>query len=155
MNLLVQDPGVTLIFARRKVDAESLSRFLEQEGMSSCRIHSDLSQAERVKALQDFREGSARILVATDIASRGIDIPGIEFIINFDVPETVEDYIHRAGRTARNKASGQVSTIGSWQDLIMIKDIEKTLNLKLPRCTVEGVPSFVEYVPKPQRRVRW
>lgn len=148
ISLLHQELGSTLVFTRRKVDAEWLSKVLEAEGHPVERIHSDLSQSERTAALKGFREGEHRILVATDIASRGIDVPGIQHIINFDIPETVEDYIHRAGRTARVKATGLVSTIGTWQDLPMIKAIEAELGQVIPRCTAVGVPPFAEVASK-------
>jgi ATP-dependent RNA helicase RhlE len=112
------------------------------------RIHSDLSQGQRVQALQGFREGEHRILVATDIAARGLDIPRVRHIINFDPPETVEDYIHRAGRTARGTATGIVSTLASWIDKMRIKEIESTLGEELPRCTVPGVEPYVEMKPR-------
>jgi ATP-dependent RNA helicase RhlE len=121
---------------------------LEREGHPVERIHSNLSQGQRVQALQGFRQGEHRILVATDIAARGLDIPRVGHIINFDVPETVEDYIHRAGRTARGNATGIVSTIASWMDKAIIKEIETTLGENLPRCTVPGVPPYVEVKPR-------
>jgi len=158
--MLHQELGSTLVFTRRKIDADWVFRTLEKEGHPVSRIHSDRSQGERVEALQDFREGGIRILVATDIASRGIDVPGIQHIINFDIPETVEDYIHRAGRTARANQVGIVSTIATWLDRPMIDEIEKTLGQPLPRCTVAGVKPFVEVKAKPfgrkeRRRGRW
>jgi ATP-dependent RNA helicase RhlE len=136
------------VFIRRRSDAEWLSRVLENEGHPVERIHSDLSQSQRVQALQGFRAGEHRILVATDIAARGIDIPRIEHIINFDMPETVEDYIHRAGRTARGSLQGVVSSIATWQDKPTIKEIEATLGEELPRCTAQGVEPYVEMKPK-------
>ncbi|HMC23110.1 MAG TPA: DEAD/DEAH box helicase, partial [Thermoanaerobaculia bacterium] len=111
LALLHQELGSTLVFARRKVDAEWLYHILQRQGHPVARIHSDQSQGKRVQALSNFREGSHRILVATDIAGRGIDVPGIEHVINFDIPENVEDYIHRAGRTARVDREGIVSSI--------------------------------------------
>ena len=101
-----------------------------------------------------FRAGSHRIMVATDIAGRGIDIPGITHVINFDVPETVEDYIHRAGRTARADLEGIVSSIGSWQDLPIIRDIEEQIAQPIPRCTVPGVTPWEEFVKTPKARER-
>jgi ATP-dependent RNA helicase RhlE len=148
LALLNQELGSTLVFIRRKADAEWLSGMLEREGHPVERIHSDLSQGQRTLALQGFREGEHRILVATDIASRGIDVPRVRHIINFDMPETVEDYIHRAGRTARGSANGIVSSIASWIDKPKIKDIEQTLGEDLPRCTVPGVAPYVEMAPK-------
>ncbi len=135
LALLNQELGSTLVFIRRKTDAEWLSGVLERQG-------------QRVQALQGFREGEHRILVATDIAARGLDIPRVRHIINFDPPETVEDYIHRAGRTARGSATGIVSTLASWIDKMRIKEIESTLGEELPRCTVPGVEPYVEMKPR-------
>jgi ATP-dependent RNA helicase RhlE len=146
--LLGQELGSTLVFIRRKVDAEWLSGVLEREGHPVERIHSNLSQGERTQALQGFREGEHRILVATDIAARGIDVPRVRHIINFEMPETVEDYIHRAGRTARGNAKGLVSTIATWIDKPRVKEIEQTLGEELPRCTVTGVKPYVEMSPR-------
>jgi len=154
--LLQQELGSTLVFTRRKIDAEWLYSVLERQGHPVARIHADQSQNKRVSALKTFREGQHRILVATDIAGRGIDIPGIEHIINFDIPENVEDYIHRAGRTARGEAVGIVSTIVTWQDLPMVRKIEETLGEKIPRCAVAGVEAWEEMEKKPsttRRRV--
>jgi ATP-dependent RNA helicase RhlE len=147
LALLRQELGSTLVFIRRKSDAEWLSGVLEREGHPVERIHSDLSQGQRVQALQGFREGEHRILVATDIAARGIDVPQISHIINFDMPETVDDYIHRAGRTARGTAAGLVSSIATWLDKPIIKDIEQTIGQDLPRCTIPGVAPYVEHRP--------
>jgi ATP-dependent RNA helicase RhlE len=148
LALLHQELGSTLVFIRRKVDAEWLTHVHEREGHPVERIHSNLSQGQRVQALQGFREGEHRILVATDIAARGLDIPRVGHIINFDMPETVEDYIHRAGRTARGTATGIVSTIATWIDKMRIKEIESTIGEELPRCTVPGVPPYVEMKPR-------
>ena len=142
--LLQQELGTTLVFTRRKVDAEWLYHILERQGHPVTRIHSDRSQGGRVQALENFRAGSHRILVATDIAGRGIDVPGIEHVINFDIPESVEDYVHRAGRTARADREGIVSTIATWENLMMVREIEKTLGQDIPRCSVPGVEAWVE-----------
>jgi ATP-dependent RNA helicase RhlE len=142
--LLHQELGSTLVFARRKVDAEWLYHILERQGHPVARIHADQSQGKRTSALQTFREGQHRILVATDIAGRGIDVPGIEHVINFDIPESVEDYVHRGGRTARHHAKGVVSTIATWQDIPMVKKIEEILGEKVPRCTVAGIEPWEE-----------
>jgi ATP-dependent RNA helicase RhlE len=144
MALLRQETGSTLVFTRRKIDAEWLSKALEREQFEVERIHGDLSQKQRVKALSGLRQGAHRILVATDVAARGIDIPVIEHIINFDMPETVEDYIHRAGRTARGSAEGTVSSIATWKDKPLIREIEKALGERLPRMEAEGVEAYKE-----------
>jgi ATP-dependent RNA helicase RhlE len=152
LALLNQELGSTLVFIRRKVDAEWLAAVLEREGHPVERIHSDLSQGQRVQALQSFREGGHRILVATDIAARGLDIPRIQHIINFDMPETVEDYIHRAGRTARGTAAGLVSSIATWRNKPLLKELERTLGHEIPRCTVPGVEPYVELKSRPVGR---
>ena len=154
LALLDQELGSTLVFTRRKIDAEWLYSVLERKGHPVARIHADQSQNKRVSALQTFREGQHRILVATDIAGRGIDIPGIEHIINFDIPENVEDYVHRAGRTARGKALGIVSTIATWQEIPMVRKIEETLGEKIARCSVPGVEAWEEMEKKPSRERR-
>jgi ATP-dependent RNA helicase RhlE len=119
-------------------------RQIEKEGLEVERIHSDRTQSQRVDALQGMRQGEHRVLVATDIAARGIDIPTIGHIINYNVPQTVEDYIHRAGRTARGSSAGVVSTIATWWDKAMIKEIERELGDKLPRFSTPGVEAYVE-----------
>ncbi len=144
LELLHQELGSTLVFTRRKVDAEWLYHILDRQGHPVARIHSDRSQGRRVKALEQFREGSHRILVATDIAGRGIDVPGITHVINFDLPENVDDYVHRGGRTARVDLEGTVSSIVTWQDLMTVRAIEKALGQPIPRCTVPGVEPWVE-----------
>jgi ATP-dependent RNA helicase RhlE len=154
LALLHQELGSTLVFARRKVDAEWLYHILERQGHPVARIHADQSQSKRSSALQTFREGQHRILVATDIAGRGIDVPGIEHVINFDIPENVEDYVHRGGRTARGAAKGIVSTIVTWQDLPMVRKIEEVLGEKVPRCAVAGVEPWEEMEKKAVARRR-
>jgi ATP-dependent RNA helicase RhlE len=154
LALLHQELGSTLVFTRRKIDAEWLFHILERQGHPVARIHADQSQNKRTSALKTFREGEHRILVATDIAGRGIDVPGIEHVINFDIPENVEDYVHRGGRTARGQAKGIVSTIATWQELPMVRKIEETLGEKLPRCVVAGVEPWEESEKKPSRERR-
>jgi ATP-dependent RNA helicase RhlE len=142
--LVEQEKGAVLVFVRRKIDAEWASRQLELAGHPVERIHSDLSQQQRVAALQGLRQGEHRILVATDIAARGIDIPVIEHIVNYNVPETVEDYVHRAGRTARGTAGGVVSTIASWKERELVRAIEQALGKEIPRHTLAGIEPYVE-----------
>jgi ATP-dependent RNA helicase RhlE len=144
MALLRQESGSTLVFTRRKIDAEWLAKALDKEGFSVERIHGDLSQGQRVKALDGLRQGKHRILVATDVAARGIDIPVIEHIINFDLPEAVEDYIHRAGRTARGAAEGTVSSLATWKDKPFLRELEVALGAPLPRLRVAGVEPYEE-----------
>ncbi len=145
LALLTQVPGSTLIFTRMKQDVERLARFLDiNSQIVAARLHADRSQSERTQALEDFRAGKFRILIATDIAGRGLDIPQIAQVINYDVPENAEDYVHRAGRTARYDATGVAATIASWMDLVLVQNIERLLGKPLPRCTMDGIPEFVE-----------
>jgi ATP-dependent RNA helicase RhlE len=154
MALLHQELGSTLVFVKTKVDAEWIFAVLSKEGHPVARIHSDRSQGGRTQALDRFRKGSHRILVATDIAGRGIDVPGITHIINYELPETVEDYIHRAGRTARGDREGLVSSIATFMDLKMVERIEAGLGSPIPRCSVPGVRAFVEAPKRPRSRTR-
>ncbi|TNF71908.1 MAG: DEAD/DEAH box helicase [Acidobacteria bacterium] len=142
--IAAEEKGSMLVFLRRKVDADWACRQLELEGHPVERIHSGRSQKQRVKALQGLRQGEHRILLATDIAARGIDIPIIEHIVNFGMPDTVEDYVHRAGRTARGALRGTVSTIATWQDKEAIRLVEKAIGEKLPRCVAKNVEPAVE-----------
>jgi ATP-dependent RNA helicase RhlE len=144
MKLVQAEPGSMLVFMRRKVDAEWACRQLELEGHPVERIHSDRSQSQRVAALQGLRTGDHRVLVATDIAARGLDLPIVRHVINFGMPETAEDYVHRAGRTARGAMEGVVSTIATWRDKETIRSIERTLGDEIPRHTVEGVTRWEE-----------
>jgi len=144
LSLLNQELGSTLVFTRTKIDADWLCRVLEKEGHPVTNIHSDRSQAERTKALSGFRKGEHRILIATDIAARGIDVPGIEHIVNFGMTQTVEEYIHRAGRTARMDEIGIVSTICTWLDKEMLTRIEAELEKEIPRCSAPGVKQYVQ-----------
>ncbi len=142
--IAAEEKGSMLIFLRRKVDADWACRQLDLEGHPVERIHSGRSQKQRVEALQGLRQGEHRILLATDIAARGIDIPIIEHIVNFGMPDTVDDYVHRAGRTARGALKGTVSTIATWQDREAIRLVEKAIGKKLPRFVAEGVEPSVE-----------
>jgi ATP-dependent RNA helicase RhlE len=144
LALAAEEKGSMLVFLRRKVDAEWACKQLEKEGHPVERIHSDRTQKQRVAALQGLRRGEHRILLATDIAARGIDIPIIEHIVNYGVPDSVEDYIHRAGRTARGAMKGTVSTIATWHDKENLQLIEKAIGSPLPRCAADGIDTYVE-----------
>ena len=144
LSLIHHEPGSTLVFTQTKMDSDWLCRVLEEEKQDVARIHSDRTQKERTHALQGFREGTHRILVATAIASRGIDVPEIQHVINFEIPDTVEEYIHRAGRTARANALGTVSTIATWTEVLRVRDFEKQLGIQIPRCSTPGVEPYVE-----------
>jgi len=102
-------------------------------------IHGNRSQGQRVAALEAFRKGKARVLVATDIAARGIDVEGVSHVVNYDVPMQAEDYVHRIGRTGRAQAAGSAYTLVTPLDEPMVKKIERAVSQKLPRKRLEGI----------------
>jgi ATP-dependent RNA helicase RhlE len=126
------DMRSVIVFVKRKADADRLARGITRGGVPSTSIHSDRSQAERSAALDAFRRGEFPVLVATDVAGRGLDINGISHVVNFDVPRTSDDYIHRAGRTARAGASGQVITFIAADEAEQMADIERAIGMTLP-----------------------
>jgi ATP-dependent RNA helicase RhlE len=125
-----------LVFVKRKVDADRLARVVGRSGVKATSLHSDRSQAERTEALEAFRRGECAVLVATDVAGRGLDISGISHVINFDVPRCPEDYIHRAGRTARAGATGQVITFIAPDEEALLGEIQAELGLALPHAAL-------------------
>ncbi|MDE0331897.1 MAG: DEAD/DEAH box helicase [Nitrospinae bacterium] len=148
------NPTSVLIFTRTKAGADVLCNFLENEKISVAKIHSDRSQRQRERALAGFRQGKHRILVATDIVSRGIDVTGISHVINYDVPEYPEDYVHRAGRTARAGRIGYAMTLMSPGEITPVKNIERFIGKALPRVGIGGFADDVhqqnlENEPKP------
>jgi len=138
---LLRGPGMTsvLVFTRTKHYASRLSEQLVRRGFQVSVLHGDRSQSQRLRALEQFRRGRSQVMVATDIAARGIDIDDISHVINFDMPNTPEDYIHRIGRTARAEATGDAFTLVDRDEEPLIKDIERALNKTLPRVTL---PNF-------------
>lgn len=130
MDELEQRQGSVLIFARTKHRTDRVCRMLNENGFRAERIHGDRSQGQRTKALDMFRKKRVDILVATDIASRGIDVPHIEHVVNYDLPQQAEDYVHRIGRTARAGAKGSALCLVTPQDNYMWKQIQK---LNAPR----------------------
>ena len=128
-----RDMRQVLVFVRMKRDANRLARQLVQDGVAATAIHSDRTQAERMQALEDFKEGRVPILVATDIAARGLDIEQLPYVINFELPHTPEDYVHRIGRTGRAGLPGEAISLVSPEELKFLEDIERLLKRKLPR----------------------
>ena len=135
--------GTILVFARTQHRADRVSRYLDSYGVKCNRIHGGRSQGQRTSALRDFREGKIRVLVATDIAARGIDVADIAHVINFDLPQVAEDYIHRIGRTGRAGATGTATSFVTSEDLGLWTEIAKLLkktgspvpNAKTPKKT--------------------
>ncbi|HEX5727424.1 MAG TPA: DEAD/DEAH box helicase, partial [Longimicrobiaceae bacterium] len=132
------DVGSAIVFCRTKHRANRLFEVLEKEGVPCARIHGNRSQTARTDALAGFKAGKYRVLVATDIVARGIDVEALEHVVNFDVPHTPDDYIHRVGRTARAEATGDAYTLVSPEEERDLRDIERAIGKTLPRVTVPG-----------------
>jgi len=132
---LLRQPGLdmVLVFTRTKHRADRLADALQVRGLNVTRMHGNRSQGQREHALEEFRERRAQVLVATDIAARGLDIEAITHVINYDVPGTAEDYVHRVGRTARAEAVGDAFTLVAPEEEAAMRDIEKSLGQPLPR----------------------
>jgi ATP-dependent RNA helicase RhlE len=122
-----------LVFVRMKRDANRLARELVRDGIAATAIHSDRTQAERELALADFKSGKASVLVATDIAARGLDIEQLPFVVNYELPYTAEDYVHRIGRTGRAGLPGEALSLVSPDEMRLLAEVEKLLKRKLPR----------------------
>ncbi len=137
-----------LVFTRTKHRANRLARFLDRRGVACERIHGNRSQAQRTRALAGFRSGKFRVLVATDVAARGIDIEALSHVVNFDVPNMPDDYIHRVGRTARAGATGEAFTFVSPQEKNELRAIERVVGKVLPRLTLDGF----DYQSRPAER---
>ncbi|HET7613646.1 MAG TPA: DEAD/DEAH box helicase [Gemmatimonadaceae bacterium] len=132
------DMDSVLIFTRTKHGADRVVRHLEDEGVAATAMHADKSQGERTRALEDFKSGKVRVLVATDIAQRGLDVSGITHVINYDVPQQPEDYVHRIGRTGRAAATGDAYTFMSPDEIAMVRTIERTIGQQIPRISMPG-----------------
>jgi ATP-dependent RNA helicase RhlE len=129
-----------LVFSRTKHGADKICRRLESNGITSVAIHSNRTQAQRERALVGFKQGKYRVLVATDIAARGIDVTGISHVVNFDVPRYAEDYIHRIGRTGRAGSAGDAITFVSREEIQYVKRIEQFVGKRFPVKQYPGVP---------------
>jgi len=132
-NLLKQESGTTLVFARTKHGTEKLAKKLRSFGIEAGRIHGDRTQAQRTAALQGFQQGRFRVLVATDVAARGIHVENIAHVVNYDLPQVPEDFIHRVGRTGRASSTGKASTFATREQSGDVRKIEKALRIKLER----------------------
>jgi ATP-dependent RNA helicase RhlE len=127
-----------LVFTRTKHGANRLSQQLEQDGISSAAIHGNKSQAARTRALADFKAGAVRVLVATDIAARGLDIDRLPHVVNYELPNVPEDYVHRIGRTGRAGEEGQAVSLVCVDEKKLLVDIERLLQRDLPKVVVAG-----------------
>jgi ATP-dependent RNA helicase RhlE len=127
-----------LVFTKTKAGADRVVRHLERAGLSATALHADKRQTERDRALEDFKDGAIRVLVATDIAQRGLDISGISHVINYDVPSQVEDYVHRIGRTGRAAQSGDAYTFMAPDEIATVRLIERVIGHDIERVSVPG-----------------
>ncbi|HEY6807589.1 MAG TPA: DEAD/DEAH box helicase [Gemmatimonadales bacterium] len=161
--LKAKPAGQTLVFTRTKYGADKLVTFLHKDGIRAHAMHGDKAQSHRSRTLEEFRSGQTDILVATDIAARGIDVDGIRMVVNFDVPNDPEVYVHRVGRTARAGAQGLALTLISPDEWILMADVEKLIGRAFPREVIPGFEPSVKPLqprvmaaeqPKPARSVR-
>ena len=129
-----------IVFTNTKIGAGRLARELIREGISADAIHGDKSQTERLAVLEKFKKGEVGVLVATDVAARGLDIAELPAVINFDVPYSPEDYVHRIGRTGRAGASGQAIMLMTAEEERLVLDIEKLVSKKFERAVLPGGP---------------
>jgi ATP-dependent RNA helicase RhlE len=140
LSFLIKSKGwkKVLVFTRTKRGASRLSQHLERGGIRATAIHSDKSQRERTRALADFKRGAVRVLVATDIASRGLDIDELPYVVNFEMPHIPEDYVHRIGRTARAGNQGDAISLVCVDEDKQLKDVERLLNRDIPKVLISG-----------------
>ena len=162
-KLIEAEGGLFLVFARTKHGTDRLAKKLSAKGVDAARIHGDRTQSQRNQALAAFKKGDYRVLVATDVAARGIHVDGIAHVVNYDLPQIPEDFIHRIGRTARAGARGTASTFATRMERNDIRQIEKALGVKLTPMAVSGdlareekapasKPAFAKNVVPIQRR---
>nr|WP_170390712.1 DEAD/DEAH box helicase [Ruegeria arenilitoris] len=144
-----------IIFCNRKTDVDITAKSLKKYGYNAAPIHGDLDQSQRMKTLDGFRDGSVRLLVASDVAARGLDIPSVSHVFNFDVPSHPEDYVHRIGRTGRAGREGKAITICSARDEKALDAIEKLIQKEIPRLDnpVQAEPAEAEDK-KPEKKSR-
>jgi ATP-dependent RNA helicase RhlE len=149
-----RDMKQVLVFLRMKRDCNKLARELVRDGINATAIHSDRTQAEREQALSDFKEGRSTVLVATDIAARGIDIAELPFVINYELPYTPEDYVHRIGRTGRAGMTGEAISLVSPDENRLLVEIEKLLKRSIPRKPAEDAAPDPGRERRPRRESR-
>ena len=148
---ILQRPEVTsaIVFTRTRNCADRVGRLLVRHGVKAIVIHGERTQGQRNAALAGFRAAAYRVLVATDVAARGLDIPDVSHVINYDLPEEAEGYVHRIGRTARMGKSGQAVSLVTPEERALLGQIERALRIKLERENVEGFEALEIIAPKP------
>lgn len=143
-----------LVFTRTKHGANRLAEQLDKEGIKSMAIHGNKSQGARTRALSEFKEGQLQVLVATDIAARGIDIDQLPYVINYELPQVAEDYVHRIGRTGRAGATGQAVSLVCVDEFKLLKDIERLTGRDFQRFAVKGFEPDLSIKPEPIQKPR-
>jgi ATP-dependent RNA helicase RhlE len=136
-----------LVFSRTKHGADRIARKLTAAGLSTATLHSNRTQGQRLQALKRFKSGDVRVLIATDIAARGIDVDGISHVINYDFPPQPEDYVHRIGRTGRAQAIGDAISFATHEDLDNVRRLEKFLGRGIARKKLEGLAASAAHAP--------
>jgi len=151
---LLGDPkfDTVLVFARTKHGADKIARRLESSGIKTGTIHSNRSQNQRLRALKDFKSGAVRVLVATDIAARGIDVDGISHVVNYDFPMHSEDYVHRIGRTGRAHAIGDAISFITPEDQGPLRSLERFIGRGIVRKKAEGFDYNQAAPPRDEQR---
>jgi ATP-dependent RNA helicase RhlE len=143
-----------LVFTRTKHGANRLAQQLERDGLSATAIHGNKSQGARTRALAEFKSGQARVLVATDIAARGLDIDQLPHVVNFELPNVAEDYVHRIGRTGRAGLDGEAVSLVCVDEHSLLRDIEKLIQREIPQQVLEGYEPDPSIRPKPIQKGR-
>jgi superfamily II DNA/RNA helicase len=152
---LVEQPGVkrTIIFSATKRGADRLARDLKRDGHRAEALHGDMSQNARNRAVTNLRQGHTKLLVATDVAARGLDVSGISHVINFNLPQVSEDYVHRIGRTGRAGASGiAISLIGDDLDIERLVEVQRYLGKEIPRDEIAGMEPTRKICTQPKQK---
>ncbi len=148
-------PGKKIIvFARTKRGADKIARKLVAEGIGAEAIHGNKSQSQRVRTLAAFKNGKTLVLIATDIAARGIDVPGVELVVNYDLPNVPESYVHRIGRTARAGASGLAVSFCTSEEIKLLRAVERLIKMKIPALAADGSPLQEKDIPQPTRAAK-
>ena len=148
-HLLTKELGRCLVFSRTKRGTERITKNLNQQGIRAAMIHGDRSQSQRNAALAGFQEGRVQVLVATDIASRGLHVDDVAHVINYDLPKMAEDFIHRVGRTGRAGSQGHASSLVAGAEILELRQIERALKLKIERRQID-----TEGLEQPRRAIQ-
>ena len=155
VGLLKQmDPTRTMVFVNTKRAAEAVQRYLQANGIDAAAISGDVPQRKRERMLHEFQSGNLPVLIGTDVASRGLHIENVSHVFNFDLPQDVEDYVHRIGRTARAGAEGDAISFGCEDYVVTLPDIEKFIGYKIPTANIEHdiLPELKRPPPPPRRK---